>query len=61
MWESCLHKCTKVLKGVKVLEKFGDIILHLGLAIILDLELLLVELAQAVDASPDVVEVQEGS
>ena len=41
------------------MEKFCDIIGNLGLAIVLDLELLLVELAEAVNAATDVFEIQE--
>ena len=39
------------------MEKFCDIIGNLGLAIVLDLELLLVELAEAVNAATDVLEI----
>lgn len=43
------------------MEEFSNVILHLVLSIILYLELLFVELAQAVDASADVVVVEEGA
>ncbi len=41
------------------MEEFSNVILHLVLSIVLYLELLFIELAQAVDASADVVVVEE--
>ena len=41
------------------MEELSDIIGNLCLAIVLDLELLLVELAEAVNAATDVFEIQE--
>ena len=43
------------------MEKFGDIIRHLFLSFVLYLELLFVELAQTVDASANVIVVEEGT
>ena len=52
-----LHKGAKVLEGVKVLEELGDIIGDLSLPIVLDLQLLLVELAESVNAATDIFEI----
>ncbi len=52
-----LHEGAKVLESVKVLEELGNIIGDLSLPIILDLELLLVELAEPVHAATDILEI----
>ena len=43
------------------MEKLSDIIGYLSLAIVLDLKLLLVELAETVNAAANVFEIQEGT
>ncbi len=57
-----LHKGAEVLQGVEILEKLGHIVAYLGgLAVMRDLQFLLIKLAEAVYALADVVVVQEGA
>ena len=58
---SSLHKSTEVLKAVEVPEKLGHIVGDFLLTLALDLELLFVELAEAVNTATNVFVVEEGA